>query len=103
MGGTTIFFWLQLPNVTKNYRIALQITWLVTTIATYHYVQMFNSWVDTFEVKNSHGGDYNVSVSGAPFNDAYRYVDWLLTVPLLFIVLIMVMQWPKGNTVVLCW
>ena len=32
-------------------------------------------------------GDYTVEVSGAPFNDAYRYVGWLLTVPLLLIVL----------------
>ena len=62
-----------------------------------------NSWVDPFEVKNSHGGDYNVSVSGAPFNDAYRYVDWLLTVPLLLIELILVMKLPKDETVDLSW
>ena len=29
--------------------------------------------------------------TGKPFNDAYRYMDWLLTVPLLLIELIMVM------------
>jgi bacteriorhodopsin len=81
MGSATIFFWLQLQNVNKNYRTALTITGLVTAIATYHYVRIFNSWVDAFEVKNSPGGDYSVAVSGAPFNDAYRYVDWLLTVP----------------------
>ena len=52
MGSATIFFWLQLPNVTKNYRTALHITELVTAIATYHYVRIFNSWVDAFEVKN---------------------------------------------------
>ena len=33
MGSATIFFWLQLPNVTKNYRTALRITGLVTAIA----------------------------------------------------------------------
>ena len=37
MGSATIFFWLQLSNVTKNYRAALYITGLVTAIATYHY------------------------------------------------------------------
>jgi hypothetical protein len=26
MGSATIFFWLQLPNITKNYRTALNIT-----------------------------------------------------------------------------
>ena len=36
--------------------------------------------------------------SGKPFNDAYRYVDWLLTVPLLLIELILVMQLPEGES-----
>merc|ERR1712013_433441 len=72
-------------------------------IATYHYVRIFNPWVDAFEVKNSRGGDYSVAVSGAPFNDAYRYVDWLLTVPLLLIEMILVMKLPKKETVALSW
>jgi len=103
MGSATIFFWLQLQNVNKNYRTALTITGLVTAIATYHYVRIFNSWVDAFKVENSGGGDYSVTVSGAPFNDAYRYVDWLLTVPLLLIELILVMKLPKAETVALSW
>merc|ERR1712060_23640 len=103
MGSATIFFWLQLPNLTKNYRTALIITGLVTAIATYHYVRIFNSWVEAFEVKNSPGTDYGVSVSGTPFNDAYRYVDWLLTVPLLLIELILVMKLPRAETVALSW
>jgi len=103
MGSATIFYWLQLPNVMKHYRTALAITGLVTAIATYHYVRIFNSWVDAFEVKNSAGGDYTVALSGAPFNDAYRYVDWLLTVPLLLIELILVMKLPKEETIALSW
>jgi len=103
MGSATIFFWLQLGNVTKNYRTALTITGLVTAIATYHYIRIFNSWVDAFNVSNSNGGDYHVTLSGAPFNDAYRYVDWLLTVPLLLIELILVMKLPAAQTVSLSW
>merc|ERR1712039_751765 len=103
MGSATIFFWLQLPNLTKNYRTALIITGLVTAIATYHYVRIFNSWVSAFEVKNSDGGAYGVRISGTPFNDAYRYVDWLLTVPLLLIELILVMKLPRAETVALSW
>jgi len=102
MGCATIFFWLQLANVTKNYRTALIITGLVTAIACYHYVRIFKSWVDAFEVKLV-DGDYSVSTSGAPFNDAYRYVDWLLTVPLLLIELILVMKLPKDQTVSMSW
>ena len=102
MGSATIFFWLQLPNVTKNYRTALIITGIVTAIATYHYVRIFNSWNDAFRVE-AKGAGYAVTVSGAPFNDAYRYVDWLLTVPLLLIELILVMKLPKADTVSMSW
>merc|ERR1712004_404118 len=53
MGSATIFFWLQLANVSKKYRTALCITGLVTWIATYHYFRIFNSWNDAF---GGHGG-----------------------------------------------
>merc|ERR1712117_302578 len=98
MGSATIFFWLQLPNVTRNYRTALTITGLVTLIATYHYFRIFNSWVDAFDVRNHNGGPYMVALTGEPFNDAHRYVDWLLTVPLLLIELILVMKLPADET-----
>merc|ERR1712107_352655 len=31
-------------------------------------------------------------LTGIPFNDAYRYMDWLLTVPLLLIEILLVMK-----------
>lgn len=103
MGAATIFVWLQLANVAKPYRTALAITGLVTAIATYHYVRIFNSWVEAFTVKFDGKSDYTVALSGAPFNDAYRYVDWLLTVPLLLIELILVMRLPQSETVSMGW
>lgn len=104
MGSATIFFWLQLPNVRKKYRTALIITGLVTFIATYHYFRIFNSWIDAFDVKfDPHADTYKVELTGAPFNDAYRYVDWLLTVPLLLIELILVMGLSTEETSSLAW
>jgi len=104
MGSATIFFWLQLPNVRKKYRTALIITGLVTFIATYHYFRIFNSWIDAFDVKfDPHADTYKVGLTGAPFNDAYRYVDWLLTVPLLLIELILVMGLSTEETSSLAW
>ena len=47
--------------------------------------------------------DYAVKLTGAPFNDAYRYVDWLLTVPLLLIELILVMGLPAEETASKAW
>jgi len=104
MGSATIFFWLQMANVNKQYRTALAITGLVTWIATYHYFRIFNSWNDAFDVKfDASSNGYTVSLTGAPFNDAYRYVDWLLTVPLLLIELILVMGLPAEETTSKCW
>merc|ERR1712117_435217 len=93
-----IFFWLEISNVNKKYRTALAITGLVTAIATYHYFRIFNSWNDAFNVKFV-GHEYQVFLTGQPFNDAYRYVDWVLTVPLLLIELILVMGLPAEETV----
>merc|ERR1711937_639985 len=38
--------------------------------------------------KQGHGP----TLTGIPFNDAYRYMDWLLTVPLLLIEILLVMK-----------
>merc|ERR1711976_44034 len=47
--------------------------------------------------------EYEVTLTGEPFNDAYRYVDWLLTVPLLLIELILVMGLPADQTADMGW
>lgn len=62
-------------------------------IAGYHYFRIFQSWEAAFVIT-----DGQVKLSGIKFNDAYRYVDWLLTVPLLLIELILVMRLPADET-----
>ena len=69
----------------------MTVSGLVTLIALYHYVRIFNSWEGAYNVVNG-----VVTATGRSFNDAYRYVDWLLTVPLLVTELILVMRLP-GN------
>ena len=49
MGSATIFFWLRLSSVHEKYKSAMTITGLVTFIAAYHYIRIFNSWVDAYE------------------------------------------------------
>merc|ERR1712048_38721 len=50
--------------------------------------RIFNSWVDAY----SYGSSGTPTLTGVPFNDAYRYMDWLLTVPLLLIEILLVMK-----------
>ena len=91
MGATTVFLFLNQSQVDPKYKTAVSISGIVTLIAMYHYLRIFNSWDGAYSVL-----DKVVSVTGRPFNDAYRYVDWLLTVPLLVTELILVMRLP-GN------
>jgi bacteriorhodopsin len=93
MGAATLFFWLGRSQVADAYKTALTITGLVTAIAFYHYFRIYNSWEAAFTVTNG-----QVRPTGVAFNDAYRYVDWLLTVPLLLIELILVMRLSKEES-----
>merc|ERR1719504_600752 len=42
-------------------------------------------------------------LTGIPFNDAYRYMDWLLTVPLLLMEIILVMNLSPEESNSQCW
>ena len=94
MAAATLFFWLGRGQVAQAYRPALTITGLVTFIAAYHYFRIFESWESAFHVVNG-----TIELSGIAFNNAYRYVDWLLTVPLLLIELILVMNLSRAETI----
>lgn len=92
--AATLFFWFGRSQVSHHYKTALTVTGLVTFIAFYHYWRIFESWGEAYQVL---GGV--VTETGAEFNRAYRYVDWLLTVPLLLVELILVMRLSRSETV----
>merc|ERR1712217_162989 len=75
---------------------AVYISGLVTFIAAYHYIRIFNSWVDAYSYEGVPNGE-RPKLTGVPFNDAYRYMDWLLTVPLLLIEILLVMKLEGDN------
>jgi len=94
MGATTIFLWMRVSSAHEKYKSAVIISGLVTFIAAYHYMRIFNSWVEAYEWQ----GDGSLLPTYLPFNDAYRYMDWLLTVPLLLIEIILVMKLPADES-----
>jgi bacteriorhodopsin len=61
----------------------------VTLIAGYHYWRIFNSFTEAYVAvgdgtpATAMNAMSYVLVNGDGFNEGYRYVDWLLTVPLL--------------------
>ena len=91
MGAAAIFFFLSRSQVAPPYRTALLLSGLVVAIACYHYVRIY----DSFSAAYAPSGD-GYSATGVAFNDAFRYADWLLTVPLLVIELVAVLNLPRA-------
>jgi bacteriorhodopsin len=88
MFAAFIFFVLSRSQIAPQYRSALIMSALVVAVAGYHYLRIFESW------SAAYGADG--TPTGKDFNDAYRYIDWLLTVPLLVAELIYVIN-PKNR------
>merc|ERR1712046_27921 len=102
MMATTMYLWFRSFAVQDKYRSAVLISGLVTFIAAYHYIRIFNSWVEAYQYPKGTITDgamelANPMLTGVPFNDAYRYMDWLLTVPLLLIEILLVMKLPDAE------
>ena len=93
MGAALLLFLLMRNQVHVAYRLAVTISTLVVAIALYHYLRIFNSWTEAFTFG---GGVY--TQDGQPFNEGYRYVDWLLTVPLLLAELVLVLKLARDTT-----
>lgn len=73
LGIAFVFFLVSRNRVSINYRSAVIMSSMICGIAAYHYYQMFQNFADK-----------------VPFNEGYRYADWLLTVPLLVAELVIV-------------
>merc|ERR1712031_23614 len=113
MAASTVFFFLRLGSFAERYKAALCFTGLVTFIAMYHYFRIFDSFNAAFtpcEIQEDGSINYNhcdpekfgYNPTGIPFNDAYRYVDWFLTVPLLLIEIVLVIKLSEEETFSRC-
>lgn len=92
MGASALFFYLSRSSVAPKYRSALMVSGLVVSIACYHYFRIYQSWHEAYALS----GDI-FKATAITFNDAYRYADWILTVPLLMVELIAVLALPKAQ------
>jgi bacteriorhodopsin len=66
MMAASVFFFMEVGNTSKEWRTSVLVSGLITFIAAVHYYYM---------------RDYNLSTGQSPV--FFRYVDWLLTVPLM--------------------
>ena len=73
MLGAFVYFLTQINSVSKAYRAGVAVSAVVVGIAGYHYFRIFSGFAD------------------GEMNEGYRYADWLITVPLLVIELLIVL------------
>ena len=72
MLASTVFFLVERQNVGDKWKTSMTVAALVTGVAWYHYTYMREVWASSY---NAGAG---VGVSPV----VYRYIDWLITVPL---------------------
>ena len=73
MLGAFVYFLTQINSVAKAYRSGVAVSAVVVGIAGYHYYRIWQGF------------------SERVMNEGYRYADWLITVPLLVIELLIVL------------
>ena len=66
--ASTAFFFLETQRVSAKWKTSLTVSGLVTLVAAVHYFYMRDVWVETGDTPT-----------------VYRYIDWLITVPLLLV------------------
>ncbi len=86
---TALYLVMSQRRVAPRYRNAVVISAIVCGIAAYHYFRIFTNFQESYPAGETVTSDHQLS--NVVFNEAYRYVDWLLTVPLLLVETVAVM------------
>jgi bacteriorhodopsin len=92
---TALFLAAATGRVLPRYRQALLTGAIVCGIAAYHYFRIFDSFREAYVTSAPGGAGVYTMAVGKSFNEGYRYVDWLLTVPLLLVELVAVLALAK--------
>ena len=79
MLATTVYTLVSQHRVLPKYRNALVLSSMVTFIAGYHYLRIFDSFKHA-TAEGTFNVAHDVNTSSTAFNEAYRYVDWILKI-----------------------
>ena len=79
MLAATVFFFVERDRVHGKWKTSLSVAALVTGIAFWHYLYMRNVWALSWNESAALVGADD-AVGNSP--TTYRYIDWLITVPL---------------------
>jgi bacteriorhodopsin len=91
---TSLYLLVSRSTVLADYRQAVTVSAMVCGIAAYHYFRIFENFRDSYPAGKTASAVH--VLSNVRFNEGYRYVDWLLTVPLLLVETIAVLALAKA-------
>lgn len=83
MGAGTAYFWLMAGNVPRAYRSVMIVAGVITAVACFHYYRMSGLYIEQVASLFDASGNRIEGAEIGKFPTAYRYIDWLITVPLL--------------------
>jgi sensory rhodopsin len=84
MGAGTLYFWLMAGNVPKSYRSVMVVAGIITAVACFHYYRMGGLYIEQVAALfDPLTGQRIAGKEIGQFPTAYRYIDWIITVPLL--------------------
>jgi bacteriorhodopsin len=83
MGAGTLYFWLMANTVPKAYRGVMVVAGIITAVACFHYFRMSGLYLEQVATLFNPDGSRIEGAEIGQFPTAYRYIDWLITVPLL--------------------
>jgi bacteriorhodopsin len=92
LGGAALYFVLRLSSLKAVHRPAVALAAVVCAIAAFHYLRILGSWESAF----TFNGEQWIP-TGLKFSHAYRYADWLLTVPILVVQLVLVLRLERAE------
>ena len=90
LGVAVAFFVFMRGEVAPRYRLFMLVQILLLAVAAYSYERLFQSWNLAFHVV-----DGAVRSTGMPFGEGLRFTDWIITVPLLMVVLVLALDLPS--------
>jgi bacteriorhodopsin len=87
MLGSAAYFFIIRNTLTLKNQNPVILAGVVSGIAGFHYLRVLSSWTSAFTFTN---GKY--VGNGTPFFHGYRYADWIITVPILVVQLVLVLN-----------
>ena len=91
-----LYFILTMRTVAPKYRISPVLSVVVMVSAFLLLFKQANNWTSSFEFDPEKGG-YFLAAGADLFNNGYRYLNWLIDVPMLLFQILFVITLTKSN------